>query len=91
VDCSEVGRFVLVRVMAEVLKRLFQINFNFIEGFNGVDPAHAISTQIILGMRSTISLGRMRRTQFDGVSSGHDGCFRVYGMVSFGGWWLMGL
>jgi len=39
VDCREVGRLVLVRVMAEVLKHLLQINFNFAEGLDGINPA----------------------------------------------------
>jgi hypothetical protein len=45
VDRSEVCRLVLVRVMAEVLKHLLQIRFNFLDGIN---PAHDISARATL-------------------------------------------
>jgi hypothetical protein len=48
VDRSEVCRLVLVRVMAEVLKHLLQIKFNFVEGFDGINPAHDISARATL-------------------------------------------
>ena len=48
VDRSEVGRLVLGRVMAEVLKHLLQINFNFVEGLDGINPVHDISARATL-------------------------------------------
>lgn len=33
-DSGEVCRFVLIRVMTEVLKGLLEINFNFLEGLD---------------------------------------------------------
>lgn len=41
-DCGKVGRFVFIRLMAKVLQGLLQINFNFTEGFDGIDPAQIL-------------------------------------------------
>lgn len=90
VDRSEVGRLVLVGVMAEVLKRLLQIDFNFVEGLDGISPARDISAQVIFRSRVTRSLWGMGRTQFDGVSGGHDGWFTTFGTKLIG-WWMLDL
>ena len=76
---SEIGRFMFVGVMAEVLKRLFQINFNFVEGLDGISSTRNISYPGKLESRFARSLGGVGRTQFDGVSSGHAGWFRISG------------
>jgi hypothetical protein len=57
VDCGEVGRFVLVRVMTEMLKCLFEINFNFVECFDGFNPARDMSNQLILNLEFPTHLG----------------------------------
>ena len=43
VDCGKVGRFVLVCLMAEMLKHFFEIHFNFVECFDGISPKQIIS------------------------------------------------
>jgi hypothetical protein len=57
VDRSEVSRLMLIGVMAEVLKHLFQINFNFVECLDGINPMHDISTQVILNRDLSAHLG----------------------------------
>jgi len=57
VNRSEVGRFMFVGVMAEVLKRLFQINFNFVEGLDGISPTRDISAQASLSRDMPAHLG----------------------------------
>jgi hypothetical protein len=47
----------LVCVMAEVLEGLFQINLNFVEGLDGVNPAHDISAQVSLNRDLPAHLG----------------------------------
>lgn len=42
-NSREISRFVLIGVMAKVLKHLLQINFNFVEGFDGINPTRIIS------------------------------------------------
>jgi hypothetical protein len=43
VNSREISRFVLIGVMAKVLKHLLQIDFNFIECFDGISPKQIIS------------------------------------------------
>jgi len=43
VDCGKVGRFVLVCLMAEMLKHFFEIHFNFVECFDGITSARDIN------------------------------------------------
>jgi hypothetical protein len=57
VDCSEVSRLMLIGVMAEVLKHLLQINFDFVECFDSINPVHDINTQVILNRDLSAHLG----------------------------------
>ncbi len=41
-NSREISRFVLIGVMAKVLKHLLQINFNFVECFDGINPTQII-------------------------------------------------
>ncbi len=44
-DSGEVGRFMLICVMTEVLKGFFEINFNFLEGLDCPFPMLVLMTK----------------------------------------------
>jgi hypothetical protein len=71
VDSGKVGRFVLIRVMTEMLEGFLEIDLNFLEGLNCSLPLLML-TKSRLASSVSHSLRRMGRTQLYSLGCCHD-------------------